>query len=574
MSDALGESTGVPATISTEENESPAAPLSLSASSLSDTLSSREGTIQETKSPEVATQQSVIGGIPQPQSDSEEELNGPQPMPRNGPSHFHPSHRRLRHIHAISARHLSVPFTSWNAPLPHQHLLDVFFTLHQDLEQADTLPAPFYCSDTIYHTSNPCWASLSGGSESATLNLDSSVSTWQELPYRSFIIILWDRSVTPIRTVVKWRVPLHDLMFLSTTDLDLPPNTILFHLFDGIYVPRETRLALEERAVIVRDESFADPDDQTSAPSSTLTNPKPSLSRAALLDLIRRKRDTDKMRERLAAMESSIASNRDQHQQRLLEIQRQVTEKQESVDRLRGLLQSKQELLQRDADEIQRRRDALLPQAEKIKQAQVALAASVVTLEDQRQQLFAQQQRLQEANFFVRAHAARLICQLRDIYRIENRMEDGFYTINGIVLPNSVFINCDEETIAAGLGHVCHVVHLLSRYLAVPLRYPMRPMQTRSTIEDPISNIGKYPLYSKNQDPTQFEYAVFLLNKNLEQLIHSEGLEIESLRPTLPNLKLLLDSFHSDLDPRPRTASTSAAAALGVPSPPNSSASS
>jgi hypothetical protein len=346
-------------------------------------------------------------------------------------------------------------------------------------------------------------------------------------------------------------------MFLSTTDLDLPPNTLLFHLFDGIYVPRETRLALEERAVIVRDESTADPDDQSlSSSSSSSAHPKVSLPRAALLELIRRKKETDKMRERLAALESSITSNQDQHQQRLLDVQRQVTEKQESVDRLRGLVRSKQEALQRDADEIQRRRDALLPHAEKIKHAQVALAASVVTLEEQRQQLFAQQQRLQEANFFVRAHAARLICQLRDIYRIDNRMEDGFYTINGIVLPNSVFINCDEETIAAGLGHVCHVVHLLSRYLAVPLRYPMRPMQTRSTIEDPISNIGKYPLYSKNQDPTQFEYAVFLLNKNLEQLIHSEGLEIESLRPTLPNLKLLLDSFHSDLDLRPRVSSS------------------
>jgi hypothetical protein len=52
----------------------------------------------------------------------------------------------------------------------------------------------------------------------------------------------------------------------------------------------------------------------------------------------------------------------------------------------------------------------------------------------------------------------------------------------------------------------------------VPLRYPMLPMCSRSSIKDVISNIGRYPLYSKGVDRTRFEYGVFLLNKNLEQV--------------------------------------------------------
>jgi hypothetical protein len=117
------------------------------------------------------------------------------------------------------------------------------------------------------------------------------------------------------------------------------------------------------------------------------------------------------------------------------------------------------------------------------------------------------------------------------------------------VLPNSNFTGCDEEKIATALGYVCHALQLLCRYLSVPLRYPMAPMLSRSSIQDPISNLGKYPLFSKGQDATRFEYGVFLLNKNLEQLVHSEGLEIESLRATLPNLKLLLDSFKPTATP-------------------------
>lgn len=372
--------------------------------------------------------------------------------------------------------------------------------------------------------------------------------SWQQLPFTSFVIVLWDRSVLPYRVVLKWRVPLADLMYLASSDLELPPNTLLFHMADGIYVPKETRLALEERAVIVRDESAREP--PPPLPAAAAASVTPSLSRQSLLELIHRKQDCDRLREQLVSLDRTV-TGRLQDQEQLLELQRRIAENQETVSRLRDLSARKRELLERDRDALSTRRAALLPEARAIKDAQISLCASVAKMEQQREQLVVQHQRLQEASFFIRAHASRLITQLRTVYRVEQRSEDGSFTINGIVLPNSVFTNCDEETVAAGLGHVCHVLHLLSRYLGVPLRYPMKPMQTRSTIEDPISNVGKYPLYSKNQDPTQFEYAVFLLNKNLEQLIHSEGLEIDSLRPTLPNLKLLLDSFHSELDEHP-----------------------
>eukprot|EP01097_Dermamoeba_algensis_P001118 TRINITY_DN1420_c0_g1_i1.p2 TRINITY_DN1420_c0_g1~~TRINITY_DN1420_c0_g1_i1.p2 ORF type:complete len:261 (-),score=58.76 TRINITY_DN1420_c0_g1_i1:175-957(-) len=71
----------------------------------------------------------------------------------------------------------------------------------------------------------------------------------------------------------------------------------------------------------------------------------------------------------------------------------------------------------------------------------------------------------------------------------------------------------------------------------------MVPMCSRSTISDEISqqSYPKFPLYSRGVDRTRFEYGVFLLNKNLEQLLGSQGVEIVSLRCTLPNLAKLID---------------------------------
>jgi hypothetical protein len=96
-------------------------------------------------------------------------------------------------------------------------------------------------------------------------------------------------------------------------------------------------------------------------------------------------------------------------------------------------------------------------------------------------------------------------------------------------------LGCDEEQIATGLGLVSHVICMLSKYLEIPLRYPTIPMCSRSIIRDDTSpnnslkfrsimyhkdnEFFRYPLYSKGVDRTRFEYGVFLLNKDVEQVL-------------------------------------------------------
>ncbi|PPQ98918.1 hypothetical protein CVT24_003549 [Panaeolus cyanescens] len=100
-----------------------------------------------------------------------------------------------------------------------------------------------------------------------------------------------------------------------------------------------------------------------------------------------------------------------------------------------------------------------------------------------------------------------------------------------------------EEGIATAYGYVAQILQLLSAYLGKSLVYPVTCIGSRSVIKDGISAmVGPriFPLYSKGVDTYRFEYAVFLLNKNIEMLMADRDLRALDLRHTLPNLKNLL----------------------------------
>jgi len=86
---------------------------------------------------------------------------------------------------------------------------------------------------------------------------------------------------------------------------------------------------------------------------------------------------------------------------------------------------------------------------------------------------------------------------------------------------------------------------MISKWLEIPLRYPMSSMSSRSVIRDDISvhNSPRFTLWSRGTDRTRFEYAVYLLNKNLEQILNSQRLDIITLRHTLPNLVRFLSAM-------------------------------
>lgn len=138
------------------------------------------------------------------------------------------------------------------------------------------------------------------------------------------------------------------------------------------------------------------------------------------------------------------------------------------------------------------------------------------------------------------------------------------FTIRDLHLPNSDDLDAAEssDVLAAALGYVAHVVLLLSFYLSQPLPYPVNPRGSGSTIEDLISILKPpgssssklppnekaervmrtYPLFGNKGVPRfRFEYALFLLNKNIQLLLETcFRVRVLDVRQTLVNLKYLL----------------------------------
>ncbi|KAI8975001.1 hypothetical protein BDB01DRAFT_765540 [Pilobolus umbonatus] len=120
------------------------------------------------------------------------------------------------------------------------------------------------------------------------------------------------------------------------------------------------------------------------------------------------------------------------------------------------------------------------------------------------------------------------------------------FRIRGIYLPNSVYEGQNDDLIATALGYTAHLVSMLAYYLEIPLKYPTSPMGSRATIRDPVSLINgsrDFPLYAKGVDRYRFEYGVFLLNKNIEQLMNAYGLIVMDLRHTLPNIHYFIQAI-------------------------------
>ncbi|XP_059632159.1 vacuolar protein sorting 38 isoform X2 [Cornus florida] len=150
-------------------------------------------------------------------------------------------------------------------------------------------------------------------------------------------------------------------------------------------------------------------------------------------------------------------------------------------------------------------------------------------------------------------------------------LEQGSLTISGLhlnMLPfKKISFFTDKKEVqrsATALGYVAHAVSLIASYLEVPLRYPLRLGGSRSYIHDYAPSVEstssdlmlnsslstnlkpvEFPLFLEGQDTTRAAYAVFLLNKDLEQLLNFIGVRSLGPRHVLGNLKELIRTILS-----------------------------
>ena len=58
----------------------------------------------------------------------------------------------------------------------------------------------------------------------------------------------------------------------------------------------------------------------------------------------------------------------------------------------------------------------------------------------------------------------------------------------GLVFLVFIVSGEDESMLAVAVGNVCHLVYMMAKFLELPLRYPLYPMGSRSTVVDYVTD--------------------------------------------------------------------------------------
>ncbi|NXD11272.1 UVRAG protein, partial [Nothocercus nigrocapillus] len=420
--------------------------------------------------------------------------------------------RRLRHLRNIAARNI----INKNG----YRLLDTYFTLH--LCDSTKIFKEFYKSEVIKNSLNPTWRSLDFGIMPD--RLDTSVSC--------FVVRIWGGKKEHYQLLIEWKVNLDGLKYLGQQIHARNPNEIIFGLNDGYYGA-----------------SFEQKDH-----SGTLKNSLLQVDQ----NCVRNSYDVFSLL-RLHRAQCAIK----QTQVTVQKIGREIEEKLRCTS-TSNELKKKSECLQLKIlvlhNELERQKKALGQEVALLHKEQNNLHERENIFETEYQKLQEHNESLHELRkectakreLFLKTNAQltirckQLLTELSYIYPIDlNDQKD--YFVCGVKLPNSEdFQAKDDGSIAVALGYTAHLVSMISYFLQVPLRYPIIHKGSRSTIKDNINDKltekeREFPLYPKGGEKLQFEYGVYLLNKNIAQLRYQHGLSTPDLRQTLPNLKHFME---------------------------------
>ena len=334
-----------------------------------------------------------------------------------------------------------------------------------------------------------------------------------------------------------------DLRFLgcigSLHSIHFPPNALVFHLVDGIYMAGVRSPAVPAGA---KKQAAAGP-----------TSSYNALMRLANLE--NSAQDCLATQDRLALQIDNLLA------------QEQPPELPEAEDRChrvkKGLAHQR-----RLAEAARHRRDEI---AASIEARRVAISAgralqqkACADVENASQKLDTSRATAAQTQDSIRGQRRRICEDLIRIFRIVtnsyNSSEPLAFQVCGMPLPNteygsSVLIGAQasfsgasgEDVLSAALGYVALLANALQTYLSVALPYRVTAYGSRSVVRDDISKIPdqqrEFPLYIPRGGLTskyRFDYAWFLMNKNIETLCIAQGLRVVDIRHTLPNLKYLL----------------------------------
>ncbi|CAM4341248.1 UV radiation resistance-associated gene protein isoform X2 [Lepidochelys kempii] len=420
--------------------------------------------------------------------------------------------RRLRHLRNIAARNI----VNRNG----YRLLDTYFTLH--LCDNTKICKEFYRSEVIKNSLNPTWRSLDFGIMPD--RLDTSVSC--------FLVRIWGGKKELYQLLIEWKVNLDGLKYLGQQIHARNPNEIIFGLNDGYYGA-----------------SFEQKDHSGTQKSSLLQVDQNCVRNSYdVFSLLRLHRAQCAIKQTQVTVQK--IGREIEEKLRLTSTSNGLKKKSECLQLkilvLRHELERQKKALGREVALLHKKQNMLLDKGNAFETEYQRLQMHKESLHELRKECTAKRELFLKTNAQLTIRCRQLLSELSYIYSIDlNDQKD--YFVCGVKLPNSEdFQAKDDGSIAVALGYTAHLVSMISFFLQVPLRYPIIHKGSRSAIKDNINDKltekeREFPLYPKGGERLQFDYGVYLLNKNIAQLRYQHGLGTPDLRQTLPNLKNFME---------------------------------
>ena len=349
---------------------------------------------------------------------------------------------------------------------------------------------------------------------------------------------MWTRRLEKWCLLLEDEVDLRALNWLgSLQGVHFPPNSLIFHMIDGIYsLELSSKPPLPKSASSMPTSSY-----NALMKLATLDNSiRDALATHQLLtqhinELLKRevKNEVPDTEDRLALANKYLAQQR----------RAVAAAKKRNEDLKASIAARRKAIVQGRAAQEKAARD--------VENAKEQLAQSKILLTQTREQIRGQRRRICEDlsrifNITPIPQAPPLCFQICSL-PLPNTDYDQSLKSNHTKYNPNLSDSSSEDVLSAALGHVAQLTDALQYYLSVPLPYPIRVFGSRSTIRDDISQLPdpqrEFPLYVPRGGSSaqyRFDYAWFLLNKDIEALCASQGLKVVDIRHTLPNLKYLL----------------------------------
>ncbi|XP_030216241.1 UV radiation resistance-associated gene protein [Gadus morhua] len=419
--------------------------------------------------------------------------------------------RRLRHLRSIAARNI---VNKNGSPL-----LDTYFTLHLCIE--DRISRDFYESEIIRDSLNPTWRSLDFGMLPDLL--DTSVSC--------FVVRIWGGQLQQYQLLIEWKVNLDGLRYTGQQIRSRSPNEIIFGLNDGYYAADLDHKDLSER----KKHSLLQVDQHSVRNSYSVFSllRLHTAQRAIKQTQVTVQKIGKEIEEKLR---TTAACTERKKERECMEL---------CLGVLRSELQRQRKALGRETDQRQKERAQLNKKEEAFSFQRQSLEEEKESLAKQQKECTAKREQFLKSNAQLTFRCRQLLSELSYIYPITVANQSD-YVICGVKLPNSEdFQAKDDGSVAVALGYTAHLVLMVSCFLQIPLRYPVIHKGSRSSIKDTITDRltekeREFPLYPRGER-FHFEYAVYLLNKNIAQLRYQHSLSTPDLSQTLPNLRNFLE---------------------------------